>query len=183
MRSHLFEARAENAVSSCSCSPGVRLGAPKAARSGADPLHPCRRRSTVPGLCEWEEQQAGHRPVGHLEPPTHIPVARGKCRTERRIHGFDAPVRRRRGADHEQARDAAAGPAPLASEFGRQPGLAIDAGDRGLDVGNDRLDLDDEDHPGSRVIRENVVRTSFTSDGERRFDLDRPSMTGHKTTT
>jgi len=88
----------------------------------------------------------------------------------RRYDVEDAPITSKRPTP-------TAGPAPLASELGRQPGLPIDAGDRSLDVRDDRLDLDDEDDPGSRVIREDVVRTSFTPDGERRFDLRRPSVT------
>ncbi len=67
--------------------------------------------------------------------------------------------------------------APVAHDLSSQSSLAVEAMDRRLRVGDDGLDLDDEQRfAGSRDERQDVDRAALAPDRERDLDLDDPVL-------
>jgi hypothetical protein len=86
----------------------------------------------------------------------------------------DAPPRRPGVRDDEDPADAPANPASVARYLEGQAGLPVECEHRGLQVGDHRLDLDDEDRAGLRMEGKDIDRSALASDVERDLDRDIP---------
>jgi len=84
--------------------------------------------------------------------------------------GGDSPPIRGAACHDDPARDQHTGrhgPSMIAGDPGRKPPLPIDGPDQLVQIGDVGLQLDDEQHPPTCVIREHVDDASLTKDRER----------------
>jgi len=106
--------------------------------------------------CVWQEQDAGKRAHGPPKPTAHLAVSGRQHGTEGlaelRQPATRGPVLR----EHEKPPHGPSTPAPARRDADGVPRLAIERGEHGLHVRDDRLDLYDEDDPARRVEGEDV---------------------------
>lgn len=89
--------------------------------------------------------------------------------------GVDAATRRSIVSDDEDDARRDWRQSAIPSDFRRQACFAIDGRQHRLHVGDDGLDLDDEDDSVGRMPRENVDRSALASNPEGRFNDDVPT--------
>jgi hypothetical protein len=77
--------------------------------------------------------------------------------------------------DDEQPRDTPTSPTTRSGDLGRESGLAIDSGKRGLRVRHHGLDLGHQNDPSRLMERKDIYRTSFSADRKRHLDVSHPT--------
>jgi len=130
----------------------------------------------VRGRHVWEEQQTSDRPSGTSEPVTNSDAAHRERGSVRSRQCVDPATRRRGVADDQQARDPSTRPPARPCDVGSESCLSIDTGKCGLRIGDDRLDLCDEDDARRLVISEHVDRAALAADRERHLDIGLPTI-------
>jgi len=162
----------------------ISLNRPGCCRlSAIRPANPLPSDCRLPGaamavICE--KQQPGDRPIGTPQPaPSHGPSFR-KRRVVCCSQPGNASPRRGRRADHEQPADVADVPSTAHNHLAGESRLAIQPVKGGLRVGDDRLDLDDEQGAEERVEREDIDRPTLAPDRERDLDVNDPPKASEK---
>ncbi len=127
-------------------------------------------------MTEWQEQDPGDRAVRAPKPTADFATSSRQRKPVCRSEALDPAAGRRRITDGQHTCHATAIPPVALGDLGRQARLSIDAGQGGLRIRHDRLDLGDKDDPGRHVVAEYVDRTAFAANRERNLDLGDPAL-------
>jgi len=114
----------------------------------------------------WQEQEAGHRSVGIVDPLTDGDVPLGERCVEGRTMFLDASPRGSVVGQDEQPSDPLDCPTASSPDLRCKARLPVDPMQHRLHIGDGRLDLHDEQRAGRSVEGKDVDRTAFSSELE-----------------